>query len=50
MMGHPNENESLIDPLIKKIVYSSKSMVNMMKMIVKYVLLTKEFDAVDTNI
>ncbi|RXK02371.1 hypothetical protein CRV02_05910 [Arcobacter sp. CECT 8989] len=47
--GHPNENESLLDPLTKKRVYSSNSC-EYDENRSKYVLLTKEFDIVDTNI
>lgn len=42
MKGHPNQNESLIDPLTQKRIYSSNSCeVNNKNS--KYVLLTKEF-------
>lgn len=47
--GHPNENESLLDPLTKKRVYSSNSC-EYDENRSKYVLLTKEFDIVNTNI
>ncbi|WP_419774133.1 type II secretion system protein [Halarcobacter sp.] len=47
--GHPNENESLLDPLTKKRVYSSNSC-EYDENRSKYVLLTKEFDVIDTNI
>ncbi|NVJ54628.1 MAG: type II secretion system protein [Campylobacteraceae bacterium] len=47
--GHPNENESLIDPLTKKRVYSSNTC-EYDENRSKYVLLTKEFDVVNTNI
>ncbi|RXJ76846.1 hypothetical protein CRV03_08385 [Arcobacter sp. F155] len=47
--GHPNENESLLDPLTKKRVYSSNSC-EYDENRSKYVLLTREFDVIDTNI
>ena len=47
--GHPNENESLLDPLTKKRVYSTHNCEYDEKRS-KYVLLTKEFNVVDTNI
>ncbi len=49
MKGHPGQDESLIDPLTKKRVYSTNSCkVNNKNS--KYVLLTKEFDIKDINI
>ncbi|RXJ88647.1 hypothetical protein CRV01_11890 [Arcobacter sp. CECT 8983] len=47
--GHPNENESLLDPLTKKRVFSTHHC-EYDENRSKYVLLTKEFDVVDTNI
>lgn len=49
MTGHPNLEESLIDPLNKKRVYSTNSC-EVSNNTSKYVLLTKEFDIVDVDI
>ncbi|RXK12416.1 hypothetical protein CP965_07470 [Halarcobacter mediterraneus] len=46
--GHPNQNESLIDPLTKKRVYTTNNC-NYHENRSKYVLLTKEFNIKEIN-
>lgn len=48
-LGHPNEDESLLDPLTKKRVYATNSCEYNSKRS-KYVLLTKEFDIIKVDI